>query len=126
MTTCSGSSTSSATTTSRRFRGASKNKGGTDISVPPFLSSRVRTLVDRLRSLRNERCGAAAAWKLDVQRLDLVVHHARADRQQLRRVLLHPVRHLQRFDQRVPFDVLERNPRRRNLDNRRMVARPAR
>ena len=42
-----------------------------------------------------------AARELDPERLDLVVHHARADRQQFRRVLLHPVRHLQRLDERA-------------------------
>src|SRR5205823_1642220 len=64
-----------------------------------------------------------AGLELDAERLDLVVHHARADGQQLRRVLLHPVRHLERFDERGTLDVLERNPRRRDLDHRgRLVA----
>ena len=52
----------------------------------------------------DQRRRAAAARELDAERLDLVVHHARADRQQLRGVLLHPVRHLQRFDQRLALD----------------------
>ena len=73
-----------------------------------------------------ERRRAPAARELDAERLDLVVHHARADREQLRRVLLHPVRHLQRFDQRVPLDVLERDAGRRDLDDRRLVAAAAR
>ena len=50
-----------------------------------------------------------APRELDVERLDLVVHDARADRQQFGRVLLHPVGHLQRFNQRRALDVLERD-----------------
>ena len=85
------------------------------------LDQRRLRFVFRLRAAR--RRGAAAAREVDAERLDLVVHHARADRQQLRRVLLHPVRHLQRFDQRQPLDFLERDAGRRNLHDRRAVAR---
>ena len=61
---------------------------------------------------------AVAARELDPQRLDLVVHHARADAEQLRRVLLHPVRHPQRFHQRAALDLLQRDAGRRNPDER--------
>src|SRR5205809_898262 len=37
-------------------------------------------------------------WTFDLEHLDLVADHAGADRQELRRVLLDPVRHLQRLD----------------------------
>ena len=59
-----------------------------------------------------------AARVVDAQRLDLVVDDTRADVQQFRGVLLHPVRHLQRFDERLALDVLERDAGRRQLDDR--------
>src|SRR5215203_3196487 len=60
---------------------------------------------------------APPARVLDRERLDLVVHHARTDVQQLRRVLLHPVRHLECLDQRLALDLLERDAGRRDLDH---------
>src|SRR6187399_1392207 len=79
---------------------------------PPGARCRLRDLDD-----------AAAARILDCERLDLVVHHARADVEQFRGVLLDPVRHLQRLDQRLALDLLERDPGRRDLDDRAAVAR---
>ena len=98
----------------------------------PFRSSSCRTFVIFVVNVAVQLAAATSGAarrplrNLDPQRLDLVVHHARADRQQLRGVLLHPVRHLQRLDQRVPLDVLERDAGRRNLHDRRVLARAAR
>ena len=70
------------------------------ISQPP---------VDEVFLNRRRDHRTAPARELNAERLDLVVHHARADAEQLRRVLLHPVRHLQRFRQRAPLDLFERH-----------------
>src|SRR5262245_52778156 len=51
---------------------------------------------------------------VDVQGFYLVAHDAGTDVEQLRGILLHPVRHLQRFEQRLTLDFLERDAGRWN------------
>ena len=71
---------------------------------------------DALRRLRH--LGAAAARQLDSKRLDPVVHHARANGEQLGRILLDPVRHVQGFDDGLALDLLEREAGRRDSHDR--------
>src|SRR5688572_25944274 len=79
------------------------------------------TMDDGLTRRRDDR--SAAARKIDSQRLDLVVHDARADAEQLGGVLLDPVRHPESFQQGAPLDFLQWHAGWRNLDERGWLAR---
>jgi len=78
-------------------------------------------LLDRRDRFGRRGYRPAAPRNLDVEDLDLVVHDARADAEQLGRVLLHPVRHPQRFDDGLTLDLLQRDARGRNFDGGRVV-----
>src|SRR5687768_17055894 len=56
-----------------------------------------------------DHCRSSSARELNSERLDFVVHDARADAEQFRGVFLHPVRHLQRFHQCAALDLFERH-----------------
>ena len=47
--------------------------------------------------------------RLDPEHFELVAHDARADAEQQRGVLLHPVGHAERFEERLAFDFFERD-----------------
>jgi hypothetical protein len=80
--------------------------------------------VGALRSRGDERLRAAASRELDVDFVLSFMTRGLIDRSAAR-ILLHSIRHLERFDERVPLDVLERDTGRRNDDYCRVIGRPA-
>src|SRR5688572_27905398 len=69
--------------------------------------------------------GTAAPWEVDAERLDLVVHYARAARQELGVVRLNPVRDLECLHYGIALFFVERDTGRRNLHDRGAFARLA-